>query len=356
MTATLVLYIFGAAQSFFLAMLLVFLIARRQSAWSRHTAFTTGRDALILPIRDWIAAEGPVKDVVAGLRALPPSNVVGYASFLVRSIVPSERRAELAELLRGEAWVRRAIANASSRRWWRRIDAARALAIVGTPEDRPTVQRLLEDVHPAVLVAAVACLPLVADAAVVNRVLDRYPLLTPVIRKYLVSKLAELPVHVDPLLAARLGPLEQPEALAEWVRLAGALGLPAALRAAALLTAHESALVRAAVASALRRMPSGAGLHALGILLNDSNASVREEAAASLGALGSAMAVPMLEAAMHDRAWQVRRRAGLALAQLGEPGRAVVISLRADPDPYVASMATLASGLTDGALLELTEN
>jgi hypothetical protein len=59
---------------------------------------------------------------------------------------------------------------------------------------------------------------------------------------------------------------------------------------------------------------------------------------------------------MRDRSWMVRRRSALALAQLGESGRLAVRELTDDADPYVANMATVVSGLSSGALLELTED
>jgi HEAT repeat protein len=90
--------------------------------------------------------------------------------------------------------------------------------------------------------------------------------------------------------------------------------------------------------------------------LCDDSAVVRERAAASLGFLASPRALPMLQASMRDASWLVRRRSALALAQLGESGRLAVRALTYDPDPYVANMATVVSGLSGGALLELTED
>jgi HEAT repeat protein len=355
-TASLVLIVIAVAQGAFLVLLMVFLAARRRYVQSRRAALAAARLGLAVPLRAWLAIGGDVTPVVVALRSLPRASVVGYTSLLMRGTVPPERRVELAGPLRNEAWVQRAIAGAPSRFWWRRIEAARALSLVGSASDRATVQRLLDDAQPEVAIAAVACLPLVANADVITRELDRYATLTPMLGQYVRATLREMPTLVDPELAARLQPHAEPIALAERVRLAAALELPRSLRAAVPLATHENAVVRAAVANALGRLPADASVRLLCTMLRDSSAAVREEAAASLGALGSPTAVPMLAASMRDPIWQVRRRAGLALAQLGEPGRSVVRTLRDDPDPYVASMATLASGLTEGALLELTEN
>jgi HEAT repeat protein len=355
-TALTVLATIAVAQGCFLLLLLVFLAERRRHGRLHRARLAAAREGLAVPLREWLAMDGGAEPVIVALRRLPVPVVVGYVSLLVRSVVPIERRGELSILLRDEGWMSRALAGARSRFWWRRIEAARALSLVGEPSDRPVVQRLLEDRQAEVAIAAVACLPRVADADLINRELDRYAMLTPMLRQYLLATLREMQELVDPLLAARLRPDAEPIALSERVRLAATLEFPRALRAAVPLATHVSAAVRAAVAIALGRMPNEASFRSLGMLLRDSDAAVREAATASLGALASPAAVPMLAAAMRDSNWHVRRRAGLALAQLGDAGRAVVDALRTDPDPYVASMATLASGLTEGALLELTEN
>jgi serine/threonine-protein kinase len=270
--------------------------------------------------------------------------------------VPAEKREELAVAIRGARWARRAIASAGSGRWWRRIEAARTIALVGTSEDRETVRRLFDDPQPAVAIAAVDCLPRVADAALVGVVLDRYATLPPMVRHYLENTLSEMRAMVEPELIARLRSDRPAAALAHWVSLSAAIVSAPALKAAAGLSGHESEVVRAAVADALRRVPNDATLFTLGVLLCDDSALVRERAAASLGFLASPRAVPMLQASMRDTSWMVRRRSALALAQLGEPGRLAVRALTDDPDRYVSSIATVVSGLSGGALLELTED
>ncbi|MEO8563517.1 MAG: HEAT repeat domain-containing protein, partial [bacterium] len=127
------------------------------------------------------------------------------------------------------------------------------------------------------------------------------------------------------------------------------------LEQVALLEHHSSAEVREGVARALRRVPRQRSVDVLQRLLCDSEASVRAAAAHGLGELGSPGAIPSLLAAARDSDWNVRYRATLALSQLGEPGRTAVRVLRGDFDRYVSSMATLVTGLSDGALLDLVE-
>ena len=54
-----------------------------------------------------------------------------------------------------------------------------------------------------------------------------------------------------------------------------------------------------------------------------------------------------------DRVWLVRLRAALSLAQLGERGRAALRVANEGNDRFAREMATMVSGLTDGAVLEL---
>jgi HEAT repeat protein len=227
---------------------------------------------------------------------------------------------------------------------------------VGTAADREAVRRLFDDRQPAVALAAVDCLPRVADAALVGTVLDRYAALPQMVRHYLENTLGEMRALVEPELVARLRSNAPPDTLAHWIALAAALVSRPAIAAAAGLSGHESDVVRAAVADALRRVPNDATLFTLSVLLCDDGVIVRERAAASLGFLASPRALPMLQASMRDASWLVRRRSALALAQLGESGRLAVRALTYDPDPYVANMATVVSGLSAGALLELTED
>jgi HEAT repeat protein len=90
-------------------------------------------------------------------------------------------------------------------------------------------------------------------------------------------------------------------------------------------------------------------------MLKDDDWRVRAQAARGLGALGAAAAIPELSEALLDRAWWVRFRAALALAQLGEAGRRALRAARERVDRYAAEMASMVSGLSDGAVVELAE-
>jgi hypothetical protein len=56
---------------------------------------------------------------------------------------------------------------------------------------------------------------------------------------------------------------------------------------------------------------------------------------------------------LSDRVWLVRVRAAISLAQMGERGRAALRAARAGDDRFARDMATMVTGLTEGAILEM---
>lgn len=355
MTALFVLIVIALFQGAFLLLLVVFLTVRRQVERHGREDLLAARQRISEPLTAWLGGNGSVMPFVVALRALPAASIINFAVHLARTTVPPQDRETLANALRGESWVRRALAGASSRSWTRRLDAARCLALVGTPADGRLLEALLNDRVPGVAVAAVDALPRVADIRLMNMVLDRMVSLPTIVRLYLQGTLRELRTIVEPLLLERLASHASSRSLAHWVDLTGALELPVALDNAALLATHSSAQVRVAVARALRRSPRLQSVKVLQFLLRDTDAPVRAAAAHALGELASPTILPDLTGAARDTDWRVRYRATLALTQLGEPGRSALRALRTDGDRYVADMATLISGLSDGALLEMVE-
>lgn len=345
----------AVSQAAFLVLLAVFLVFRRRYDVRRRRSFDAVTERLREPLSAWLSGTRPVGAVVEMLRVFPAGTQVGYASHLEHTAIPAASREELASALRGERWVERALAGATSRSWTRRLEAARCLGLVGTAADRAAVLALLGDRVPAVSVAAVGALPRVADAEMIEALLGPYLGLSPVVRLYVNGVLRELRAAVEPVLLARLVPGTAGEILAPLVHLAGELEIPRVLDALEPLARHPDPRVRAEVARAIRRQPRASTFDLLVALLSDPDATVRAAAARALGEMASAAAVPALTAALRDSAWAVRSRAALALAQLGEPGRAVLRSMRDDADRYAADMAVLVTGLSAGALLEMVD-
>jgi len=352
-TSAVVFIVIATVQAVFLVLLMAFVAVRRGYDRQRRAAFLAGQEQLAEPLRNWIVAGSHPEPVVHLLRTLPRGTAVGYVSLLARQIIPPAQRDELSEALRNEPWIADAIGQRGSRFWWRRLEAARAVSIIGTARDREVVRALLRDPHPAVQVAAAAALPRVADAAMLGEVLDRLFTLPKVVRHYVTAVLRQSAGTVSSVLAERIAGAGTPYALASWVELARALDAPMAIAAAIPHATHPEVSVRREVAKALGRHAGPESARALAGLLEDDEPSVRAAAARALGDMGAPAAAPMLAPRLADPAWPVRLRAGLALAQLGERGRTVLRQARAGDDRFARDMAAMVSGLSESAVLEL---
>lgn len=354
MSAAFIFGVIAAVQAVFLLLLFLFLMVRRRYDRQRDAAYQASQRSLAEPLRNWIVAGAHPEPLVRALGQLPSGTAVGYLSLLARQTITAAQRDELATALRGEPWMTRALAQRDSRFWWRRLEAARALSIVGTEHDRDAVVDLLRDEHPAVQVAAASALPRVADTELLGRVVDGIFTLPKVVRQYVTTVLRQTQGQAGEALTVRIaGGESSMMELAAWIELAAAIDHPQAIAASIAHAAHPAPAVRRSVAKALARHPGPDAARALVALLQDDEPSVRALAARALGQLGSSAVVPALAPLLNDRVWQVRLRTALALAQLGERGRAALRSAREGSDRFAREMATMVSGLTDGAVLEL---
>ncbi len=355
MTDSLILLVVALSQMAFFALLvlLVFVNRARQSRRARRAALAESHVAE--PLRNWVLGIARVVDVVAALRGVAAQDALEQTTLAVGGRVAPEQVAELARALREERWVRRVLAHASSRWWWRRLDAARLLAIVGGLRDRALVQRLLEDPHPAVQAAATACLTRLGDSRLVEIVLDTLHTRCAVVRVFQLGVLRQAWKDTVPALLRRLVPAAPVAKLEVWITLAESLGDSRCIEALIALRHHPLGQVRISTARALRRYfhPDAAG--ALREMIIDDDWRVRAQAARALGVIGATAAEPELSRALEDGSWWVRFRAALALAQLGEPGRRALRKARDLPDRYAADMAIMVSGLSAGAVVELAE-
>lgn len=353
MNAAIVFGVIASVQGVFLLLLVLFLVVRRRYDRQKRAAFVAGQVGLSEPMRRWIVAGSHAEPVVEALRALPRGTAVGYVSLLARQTIPESQRDELAVALRHEAWMRRAVDQRHSRFWWRRLEAARALSIIGTDREREMVASLLNDPHPAVQIAASSALPRVADLALLNKVLDGIFSMPKVVRHYVTTVLRQTQGLAGDALAARIRAGGSMVELAAWIDLAGALDDPRAIAATLEQVGNAAAPVRRSVARTLGRFAGPDAARALATLVRDTDPWVRAHAARSLGELGSPAAASLLAPLLHDPVWQVRLRGAVALAQLGERGRAALRTARDGNDRYARDMATMVSGLSDGAVHEL---
>jgi HEAT repeat protein len=348
-----VLVVIAVVQAAFLVLLVTFLTVRRAYDRRQRAAFLAARAGLDAPLRAWLVAGAHCEPVVRALRTLPRGTAVGYTSLLARQVIPAEQRAELAVALRGEPWIALAVAQASSRLWWKRLEAARALSLVAHGSDREAVRRLLADPHPAVQVAAATALPHVADPALVAELLDRLPTLPKVVRNYLPSVLRTMRAAGGPALAERIRTGIGRSALAAWIELADAIDDAEAVGAALDRADHPAPAVRRSIAKALRRRPGPRTVEVLARLVRDPDATVRAAAARTTGEVGGSDGIRALEPLLGDAAWPVRLRAAIALAQGGEVGRTILRRAREGTDRFAREMSAMVSGLSEGALVEL---
>jgi HEAT repeat protein len=322
----------------------------------------------------WVAAATPghaaaaLRAAVPALRALPPGDALRVLVHVADAQLPAGAGAALGAALRGEPWVRAAVAGAGARAWWRRLEAARLLALTGTAADAPTVRALLADPHVAVRCAATRALGAAADGALVGDVVRALPAQPASLQRLQAGALRAHADAAEPALVACLagagadggadrGAGRTPAAsdLRAWAALAAALQRPRAAAALLPYADHADAEVRAEVVRALGRCPSPAGVRALAERLGDPAPAVRAAAAQAAGQLGpvGVRLVPALAQRLADDDGAVRLGAALALAQAGEPGRAALRAARAHDDRRARDTALFAAGLSDGALLEL---
>ena len=353
MTESVILGVIALGQSVFFALLVVLVLANRArtDARARRAAAVAAHAAE--PLRHWLVGTGSAIRVGTAFRQLPPELAREQIILVAARLAPSQLT-ELTRVLRSESWVVRTVARARSVFWWRRLEAARLLAVVAAPRDRMTVRRLLADPHPAVQAAAAKCLARVDDEALIADVIERMPDRPPFVRLYQAEVLRSVwRLAARPLLR-RLRARGDAQRLEVWIQVAEAIGEPQCLAAAAALHRHPDANVRAAVARALRRFPHPSTTAALMERIADPEWRVRAEAARALGAVAGAVAIPKLAAALSDRAWVVRLRAALALAELGPPGgEALEAAAQRRDDPYARDMAIMVRELSDGTVAEL---
>jgi hypothetical protein len=349
------LVIVASLQGLFVVLLLVFLLVRRAQNRRFQGALELAHSGLPGPLRAWLVDGGEPEAVLRELRLVPEGAAVGFLALLAKHTIAASDADRLRARLVDEGWVRRALAGWNSRLWWRRLDAARACALMAGPDDRDRVLSLLDDAHPAVQISACAALPRVLDDVAVGRILDRMDAMPKVVRQGVTLVLQPFAHRVGPALAARISSGQRRHEVATWIEFAEHLNNIDALRTALGRAQEEFVPIRRACAKALRRLPFPESEAALLVLLVDRDTSVRAAAARTLGLMESRTALPALTAALSDPVWLVRVRAAVALAQAGEPGRAALRVARNGPDRYARDMAFMVANLSDGALLDIGE-
>ena len=338
---------------FALLLLLIFVNRARQSLRAHGAAAAASRVAE--PLQKWLLGIGSAADVASVLRRLPERDALDQLTIHVAPKAAPEHVAQLARSLREDRWVRRILAQADSRWWWRRLDAARLLSVVGSSRDRGLLRQLLGDRHAAVQAAASTCLTRAGDHALIEHMLDTLHTRPPIVRVFQLRILRENWKNTVPLLLERLVPTAPMAKLQVWIVLAESLGDSRCLAPLISFCNHPVVEMRISATRAIRRYMHPDAEAVLRDMMRDSDWRVRAQAARGLGTIGAVEAIADLSQALGDRSWWVRFRSALALAQLGETGRRALRIARERPDRFAADMAAMVSGLSDGAVMELAE-
>ncbi len=354
MISTTVLVVIGAFQAaFIIAILSVLTVANRRGR--REDAQDVAVTSMLhAPARALMLAEDKGEALAAALRRLPRHVAVRQLRLIVASQLAEEQRASLASIVRNERWVDGTLAGGFSRKWWKRMEAARLLSVVMGPADAPLLQRLVQDPHPAVLSAAAGAIAGNADPELIQTVVRRLSKCAPTVRQQQMHALRSHPDSATETVVAELKVEHSPHQICALVLLAEVLGTPQALAATVPFASHEKAEVRATVARALRKCFTPGSVQAARMLLQDEDWRVRAAAARALGSLKDAESIEPLQSALRDESWWVRFRSALALGALGSDGEEALATAAISDDNFARDMATVVGGLTEPARLELS--
>ncbi|HEX9394414.1 MAG TPA: HEAT repeat domain-containing protein [Gemmatimonadales bacterium] len=344
------LLVVAAVQGVLLAALMTLIVLNRWFRVRRRAALSPRRAAIEATLQRWQMGEPVLPDVVRGLGALPVPVAIDVL-IAWASRVSGERWSELAEALRGELWAKLLRADASSARWWKRLDCARFLSVVATPHDVVRVRRLLLDPNPAVHIAAVATLERLHSPTLTAAAMQKLPQLTPTVHAYYANMLRRARSGVVDVLRKELR-ASGGAGLARYAEFAARLEDPSLREPLTALGAHPEADVRVQVARGLGGFPHAESVSALRRLIADTSWEVRAQAARSLGRIADPATLPLLVTALGDDEWWVRMRAALALTRLGPSGRDALLKAEVGALATGRDMARLILGLAPQALAE----
>jgi hypothetical protein len=345
------LTILAMAQGAILLLLFLLLLWNRVSQWFwvRRRERKAARLADLL--KEWCAEQEGDESLLLSLNAAP-IRVVRRELEKAKPMLPEDRWEKLVGLARSSTWFHRVRKIARSHFWWRRMDAAEALGLVGRPEDDEMLLKLLEDPHSGVEMAALTAArelklptllePLLSMAVsagatredfVLHVLLDYGPLLVPLLDRHL------------------RGPDNGAEATT-LLKLAGRLGAPELVDDVLGEVQNSHLEVRIIAVRALSSFAGekvGAALHAA---LSDEAWQVRAQAASGLGLLIVPDAEADLMTALADHNWWVRLRAALALRRFGDSGVRRLERIKEADDAFAYDMAQYVLRLDDAAVAE----
>lgn len=276
-------------------------------------------------------------------RRLPRSLQVRLLFDLARNL-SGVGRLQLAALAHDLGLITHAELQCGSRFWWRRLQGARLLTLIGAGDE--VMPSLLRDPHPTVRAQAADWAASHPTPEVIASLLTLLEDGERFSRFAVQDALLRMGgVAVEQLVGYIYSHSGEPVEAALTV----AIGLSDArfLSPALLRCRDASPEVRAQAASLVGSLGGTQGVEVLTALLHDEAAPVRAAAARAIGKLAHWHAAPKLVALLRDRYWIVRREAGLALRALGAPGILFLRRALSDHDLFAADMARQVLDLPD---------
>jgi HEAT repeat protein len=346
----LVLTTIAITQMAFFVGLFVLLVARRLADTRRLRRRAAERAGLSGRMGQALAGTLPTDEFA---RSLPRRHAGMVTAVLQEGSmqVRGDAWEQLMASVRRSPWFRQVLrSRVESPFWWRRLVAARLLALVGDEHDLPQAVRLVGDRHPGVRLAAVQLVRRLPHPLLLETVLEQGIRAPRVVRQHYFDVLGAVRVPLAPILVRRLDAPRDAYELRAMLNLAGDMAAPELLDRLLKHAESPSRDVRTQVARALGHYPDPCARDALVNLLRDREWEVRTQAAASLGAIQATDARDQLRVGLSDVNWWVRLRAAIALRQLGAGGTAVLRRARDGADRFAAEMAGYVLGLSDEAV------
>ena len=347
-----VLAVIAAGQMVFFVVVFLLLVGYRWIDNRRKRTRRMQADRLARVLRDILEGKVGV-DVFRAELELVHGNVVVSVLHQYAAQVGGEPWEWVVESVRQSDWFSGFLApRARSRFWWKRLVAARLLAIVGRDEDLTYARALIADRHPAIKVAGIQVVRRISDASLLQVVLDEALSAQPVVRRYLFDTLVSVRQILVPVLAERIENAETIDELRALITLGGELAAVELFDRLLSYVDHEGLEIRVAVARALGSYPHPRSEATLIAFLGDEVWQVRTQAASSLGLIRAAGARDALREVLSDSNWWVRLRAAVALRQLGLEGTHVLTDAQKGADRFAEEMARYVLGLSEQAVAD----
>lgn len=345
------LVIIVLVQIVFLACLLALLVGRRWMALRRGREDAADRERFEQAVQAFLMGDSDPAVVAEALSATRFAAAVASLQALAMRVAGG-RWEQLATAARQTEWFARVRNEARSRVWWKRLRAARALSVLASPAELPTVLALVHDPNHAVRLAAALTLRRLPRRELLEAVLGLALEARAVARGFLVEALADPTSDLIQLLLERLGTATDSEEQRTLLDLAGELRIPGLLNSILRHVGSDDLEVRIATARALGAYPHPRSSRSLRQLLADPCWQVRAQSAAALGAIAAAEARHDLRRSLGDENWWVRLRSALALRKLGPMGSEILAAMTPEEDRYAHDIAQYVLRLDPAAMAE----